>query len=65
MVIEHDASPTEPPGGADDADVVDRETITAPIERLRSLRTLARRLVDADDLPGVAHALMDSGLATA
>lgn len=37
----------------------------ASLGRLRSLRTLARRLVDASELPAIAHALMDSGIATA
>jgi serine phosphatase RsbU (regulator of sigma subunit) len=65
VAIERDASPIEPSGEAVDSGTADGETITAPLERLRSLRTLARRLVDADDLPAVAHALMDSGIATA
>ena len=54
-----------PPGGASETDNADNETITAPLGRLRSLRTLARRLVDASELPAVARALMDSGIATA
>lgn len=65
MAIERDASPIAPSGDASDAGRADGATITAPLERLRSLRTLARRLVDADDLPAVAHALMDSGIAAA
>lgn len=65
MGIERDTISIAARGRAVDPGTAADESFTAPLERLRSLRTLARRLVDAAELASVAHALMDSGVATA